>query len=561
MPELPSRHAGKPAGFLARHAYLIIPCALIILYGSPLVFYQLPNNFDTLGESFEPLKTLKFIHSKGRAFHKWGPMTNFVYAPLYAPPMAYWYLRGDLGKVSTAYPYGFSRPFEQQGILIALARSGGLLIAAACIGLYGRALARMTGSRLAAFLALTLCVATSSRLVFDFVSTKPDGLMLAFLAASLAVYADIIGGGLTRRRGFLLSLLAVCSISCKELTAALYIPLYAGLGLWGMARPIGERGERRRFLIDYAFTLGAGVIAYLLINVVYAPETWWLRVAEWLWGPGKDPAVWASPDYTVPAYLRDALEGVLDNLGIGGAAIVVIALAITVVARVENRLLLWVPAVGFATIVILSAGYVPDRFFSPFNVAVALPVAGTLAYAATRWDFSSHPARRWGLTLVTVLCLINAWTANCAWIGASLSPPSLVEAYCVLHVSRRDLIHTANLWVRQPGADRLSYLGFDVDDRPLGEIMARPRRMPDVILISQQRLTWLEEFKRRPARDAMMGASGYHYREFPGFEALGYRMAAVLTPQVPCLLDLSWVRGLCGRPGSSVLVFRRVEGD
>ena len=47
-------------------------------------------------------------------------------------------------------------------------------------------------------------------------------------------------------------------------------------------------------MIDYAFTIAVGSIAYLLVNVVYAPATWWLRVQEWLLGPGKNPDVWAQ---------------------------------------------------------------------------------------------------------------------------------------------------------------------------------------------------------------------------------------------------------------------------
>lgn len=86
-----------PASFFARQFHVVIPCALVLLYAFPLVFYQIPGNFDTLTESFEPIKTLKFVHSKGRAFHKWGPMPNFIDAPLYAPLLGYWYLVGDLG--------------------------------------------------------------------------------------------------------------------------------------------------------------------------------------------------------------------------------------------------------------------------------------------------------------------------------------------------------------------------------------------------------------------------------------------------------------------------------
>ena len=36
---------------------------------------------------------------------------------------------------------------------------------------------------------------------------------------------------------------------------------------------------------------------------------------EWLVGPGKDPAVWAPPGYTLRAYLRDEGRGLLFDLG------------------------------------------------------------------------------------------------------------------------------------------------------------------------------------------------------------------------------------------------------
>ncbi len=557
LPERTSQLFGRCIGFLPRHAYIVVPCLLLFLYASPLVFHQLPNNFDTLTESFEPLKTLKFIHTKGQAFNKWGAMPDFIYAPLYALPMAYWKVHGDLTVITAEYPYGFTRPFEQQGTLIAVARSAGLLIALFSVALYGRALARMTGSRLAVFLALTLCVATSPRLVVDFVSTKPDGLMLAFLASSMAVYTDIIASTLTLRKAFLLSVLAVCSISCKELTAGVYLPLYLALCLWGMVRV--DRIERRHFIRVYTFAIGVGLMAYLLINVVYAPATWWLRVVEWVAGPGKDPAVWSPPGYSLAAYSRDFLAGVLGNLGIGGITIGGLALAITLACPVKHRLLLWTPAVGFALIVTLTAGYLPDYFLSPLNVALVLPVAGALAYAVQRDLAVSHVLRKGVIALGAVLCPINAWTANAGWVGASLSTPCLVERYCLLHVSRQELIHTGNLWVRQSGAARLSYLGFNVDDRPLGEIMAHRERMPDLILISRQDLTWIEEFKIKPVRDMVFGATGYQYKDFPGFAALGYRLVAVSEPRAPRLLDFPWVRGLCARPESSVLIFRRSE--
>jgi hypothetical protein len=554
----PTVARGTAWSLFARHFHVIIPCALIVLYASPLIFYQIPSNFDTLSESFEPIKTLKFVHSKGRAFHKWGPMPNFIYAPLYAPLLAYWYLCGDLGNISTDYPYGFKYPFEQQGDLIVVARITGVVIASVSMLLYGKALTRMTGSRPAVFLALMLCMATSPELIIAFVSTKPDGLMLAFLAGSMAAYTDILAERLNKRRGFLLSILAVCSVSCKELTAPLYVLLYGAIAVRGFVRSGEEVSARCRFLVDYAFTVAVGIVAYLLINVVYAPATWRLRMIEWLWGPGKDPAVWASPGYTWQAYLHDAVRGALYNLGIGGAVIVVIALTISLVSPVKDRLLLWIPSAGFVLIVIMTSGYMPNYFLSPFNVAVALPVAGALAFTGRAWySKASLPARAVGVTLAVALCLINMWLANIAWVSRYLSNSSLVEDYCVRDLNRRELIHTANLWVRQDGADRLSYLGFNVDDRPLGELMTGPERMPDVILIGEEYAVWIEQCKQRPARAAMLAASGFDYRDFPGFEALGYRMAHVVNPRIPRWLDLPGVQHLYMAGGPRILVYRR----
>jgi hypothetical protein len=550
------------AGFLTsgrvlrRRAWIIVPCALVLLYGGPLIVYQLPNNFDTLTESFEPLKTLKFIYSRGRAFHKWGPMSSLIYAPVYALPMTYWYHEGDIASVGTAYPYGFKRPFEQVGALIALARTVGLLFAMFSIVVYGRALTRITGSRLAACLALTLCIATSSRLLTDFVSTKPDGLMLAFLILSMAVYTDIVASGLTRQRGCLLSVLAVCSISCKELTAALYIPLFAGLAVAGIAR-LSAPGERRRFVGDYMFAVAVGVLTYLMLNVAYAPATWRLRMAEWLVGPGMDSRVWAPAGYTFLAHVSDALHGAVDNFGPGAMPLVAAALIMTPVRATTNQILLWLPAIGFVTFVMTTTGYVPDYFLSPLNVVVVLPVAVTLAAAEESSLQRRRRVRFAFVTILLVMCLMNAWAAGAVWVRASLLPAALEEKYCVENVSRRELIHTANLWVRQPGADRLSYLGFDVDDRPLGDVMTRKGRDPDVILISREELTWLAEFKMRPARDAMLVPTGYHYRDFPGLESRGYRVETVIQRHVPRVFDIPWLRDLCLRSTSDILVFRR----
>jgi hypothetical protein len=154
--------------------YYTLPILILLIYAHSLIYFYLPNNTDTLDESFEPVKTLKFVHDWGRAVHKWGPMTNLVYAPVYAPFVAYWFWTGDLKSPSTEYPYGFQRPMEQMGALIEVGRVAGLLVGLVATAVYGRSLFQLTGSRLAVFLALMLCMTLSPPLIVSFVSTKPD---------------------------------------------------------------------------------------------------------------------------------------------------------------------------------------------------------------------------------------------------------------------------------------------------------------------------------------------------------------------------------------------------
>ena len=171
------------ANWLQRNYDALVPCVVIVLFVQGIVFYQFPTNFDTLDESWEPLKTLKFMAARGALVHKWGPLPCLIYGPLYVPWLASWYATGTLKGMNTDYPYGLAHPFEQQGALIVTARLAGLVIALVCLFVLAKGLRQLTGSGLATLLAMLLCVATGPDLIYKFVATKPDGLMLAFLAA------------------------------------------------------------------------------------------------------------------------------------------------------------------------------------------------------------------------------------------------------------------------------------------------------------------------------------------------------------------------------------------
>jgi hypothetical protein len=534
---------------------LVLPCLLIVLMASPLVWFMLPSNFDSLKESFEPLKTLKFIHSKGRAFHKWGPMPAFVYAPVYAPAMAYWYVTGQFGKPSEDYPYGFPRPHEQMGVLIALARLTTLAIGVAATAYLGWVLARATGSRWAGFLAVLFCVATSPELIDYYVATKPDGLMLAFLAAAMGVYTLIVWEGLTLRKGVALSILAVFSVSCKELTALVFVLPYVGIAVVGWLGSRGDRVARRRFLGAYAATIAAGLVAYALINIVYAPATWQERMRLWLMGPGKDPEVWAPPGYTTWEYLLDVGRGLLQNFDAGGLAVFALAMVVSAVCSVRNRLMFWLPTVGFLVAVILTAGYMPAYFLTPVNLTATLPVAACFAYLG-RAQLPWLP-RRSGVVVLILLAGFNLWGANAAWARPRTRSPFTSERYCLSSVNKNDLVFLELLWVRQPGIHRLTYLGFNVDDRPLGELMSRPERMPDVIIYSREGLIWLADFDKRPARNAAFEETGFSYIRFSGFEPLGYRLTEVVSPRLPWPIDSRVFPWYAVRKIDDLMIYRR----
>jgi hypothetical protein len=485
-------------------------------------------------------------------------MPCFLYGPVYAVPMGYWSVTGGLGKPITDYPYGFTRPHEQQGLLIVLARLLVLAVALVCTAYYGRALYRFTGSRPAVCLVLTLFMATSAMLGFKFVSSRPDGFMLAFVAASMAVYGDIVSSGLSWRRGALLSLLAVFSVSCKELTAPVYVLAYAGLAVAGFVSTNSEPARRRRFLADLAITVATGLVAYALLNVVYAPATWIERMKGWLVGPGKDPNVWAPSGYTLVQYLTDAWWSLFLNIGPGGVAAVAVAAAISLVAPVKHRVLTWLPSIGFLLIVLLTAGYMPDYFLSPLALTLPLPVSAALAHCQRRW-FSTAPAtvRSAVLIAILVLCLASAWQGNLAWGRGVTLAPKMIEEYCKHHVSKTDLIHTGNFFVRQTGFDRLSYLGFNVDDRPLGALMKGPEQMPDVILVTAVQMSWIRDMKNRPARSRMLEASGYAYNQFPEIEALGYRLVETVRPRQAWQTDIPWIPRARNPLQTELLVYRR----
>src|SRR5215469_16640846 len=160
---------------LERSAFVLAPCFTAALLAAPIVGHGLPDYESRLGEEYQPVKTLKFFHSLGREFHKWGPGDDFLYAPGYALSLAYWKLEGTFGPSSGSFPYGFHEPLQQLTVLILQSRILLLCFVLAALAALGLSLVRAGFSRLAAFFALLLCTTTNPVLIWHAVVLKGDG--------------------------------------------------------------------------------------------------------------------------------------------------------------------------------------------------------------------------------------------------------------------------------------------------------------------------------------------------------------------------------------------------
>ncbi len=548
--------------FLATKSFVWVPGLALLVAVAPCVTFLLPNTCDAINESYEPVKTLKFIYSRGQAVHKWGPLPNLIYAPLYSVPLGYWKLTGQIGPVSSTYPYGLTRPHEQLGTLILLGRLTVLLAGLGAIALLALELERACHAPWVILVVLTILAATAPETVIALANTKPDGLMLAFATAALAIYLRIVTEGLTLRRGVWLSVLAVCSLSCKELTAVLFVFPYLGLAIDGWVHLRNDRAAWSRFRRDYAGTVAAGVAAYLVLNVVYAPGAWVERMRI-VFGPLKDPAIWAPPDLTTSAYLSDALRGILDALGYAGTALLVLAVITTIVLRPPRIGLLWLPAGSHLVLTVLTAGYLPAYFFLPLAVAVSLPA--TLVGAELVRHLAS-PGRKTlalvGKAATLGLVLLAVWAGlSQSLLYLAANSHAMLERYVSLHVRRSEVVYPVVLWPRLPGSSRLSYLGHQVEDRPLFAIMeAAPGERPHWLFLDKEAQVYLAEFKQRPARAAMWQEdTGFDYRKFDDPESLGYRLVDVVRPEVPAFCVPAFVPGRQLLLGRQLLVYRNTS--
>ena len=120
---------------------------LLLIYTAPFIPFLLPSRSDQLSEIYQPLQALKFFATRGTTFHKYGPAPNFILAPIYGPTLGYWYMTGSLARPSDDFPYGFSDPLPQMGLLILEHRLVFLTLGLVAFAFLGHRLGLVTDQR------------------------------------------------------------------------------------------------------------------------------------------------------------------------------------------------------------------------------------------------------------------------------------------------------------------------------------------------------------------------------------------------------------------------------
>ncbi len=535
----------------------LLPCLTVLLLLAPLVGFHLPNYGSDINEEYQPLKTLAFLHSFGRDFHKWGPFDNFVFAPGYLLTLLYWKLTGSLGKVSEVFPYGFKDPLRQLSFLILESRLVGLTFCLLGVATFLSFLYDRTRTKAGTFLAGMFCIATNPIITGSFITLKQDGMMAICCGFAVLLYNDIVQKGLTRRRGLLFSTWVAWAVIAKEIAIPIFAIPYLGLAVHGLMKSRFDSNRRTQFYRDYSATVAALLAWYVLLDVIYAPGTWLRRIQFWVHGPGKDPAVWGAPHRTWVDYAFEIGRGFLDNFGPVGTPVVLLGVAAFLISRRQHKLLLLLPAISFLLLGIIPVGYVPAYFLIPAAMILAPLVASGLNVLIDNWGFLRHPA---GAALIGSFVITNIWCANIVWIAPYQNTNVLVENYVVSHVGTKRTVNQFSFWTAPAGKSRLAFMGYQVDPRRIQDIRLNPAGRPDYIFVNQRFQRFLDECAVLPRRAAMIESeSGFRFQDWQGTSALGYAEIQTLTPKLPAWYPFAFMPAAQALFTEKISVYRLAE--
>jgi hypothetical protein len=286
-----------------------------------------------------------------------------------------------------------------------------------------------------------------------------------------------------------------------------------------------------------AWSIAAGVVAYLLLNVLYAPHTWLARMKFWLHGPGIDPEVWGGGTRWGRVFC------LLDNFGPAGFVVAIIATVAFLLVRPRHWILLALPAISVALLGLRAIAYPADRFYTIFCLAMFPVVAAGLA-ALLRSSARLPALRGAAVALLVVLGVVNTWYATLTWYERRGSFEAQVERHALAKVPRSESVYTLNEYPYNPGSTRLEWLGYRHDPRSIQQIAAQKTHLPQWIYTTEGKLGFLEDARTSPGRAAMLRndkLSPFDINTWHGLEGLGYRLEQKSVPAPPRWYPFNWM--------------------
>lgn len=535
-----TRTGSSQSSLLRRLAAPKYLCVLaLFFFSAPGLFWMYPSMSDRF-ESYQPLQALRFFASHGHMFAKYGPFPNFVLAPIYGPTLLVWHLRGEFKPPFSGFPYGFAHPVEQMGFLILEGRFIFMVICFISAAILVSRLGRLSSSWVVLTVVSVAILGSAYPYTAILTSTRPDALMMAFGGFFLVLYIDGILDGVTVRRAVLLALCAVCAVSSKELIYAMFLlPM-----LWLLVRaaigkdPLLKPGLPLIRLT--AITTVVAFVSYALINIVYAPATWMARMRFWTSGEGMDPSIWGNQK--LADLIRDGAQCVLDNLGIGGCFLLVVALVMVLIKRLRFSFSFALPSLSFLIFAIFRIHFSEIRYYMPLCIALlplmVLGIEALRAQLAQNWQRSV-------LYAALIVCLVlNLVWGMFSWYLVNGAMPVLAKDY-LRSAPNDQTYYYFSLFPERPASDSQ---GRRFETRSFQQILDSGTNWPDQILIGSGEYGFLLDALRTasefPGRKGMLEEEGFHPpANWKGFESSGYCLTHSIEPPIPAWYPFRWMFG------------------
>ncbi|QQE12877.1 hypothetical protein JD969_05280 [Planctomycetota bacterium] len=544
--------------------WVIAPLLFITLYCIPLVTFLLPATESYFGETYQPLRALKFFASKGQDYHKYGPLPNFLLAPTYTLTLANWYILGTFTSPSTDFPYGFENPLRQLSFLILQGRVLFLILALVTFAITLHQFTCITKRTYLIALAFMLLIATNINDLLYSVNTRPDGPMVWFALLSLLIYCKIIFDKLTVKRAFWMSVFASLAITSKALIGPMFLLPYLALGIQQYIHSRKNPEKRSLFWRSIAYTLVAGFGTYLLLNVIYAPSTWYEQMTHWVGGEGTSSAIWggglASGELSYTTYLTQIAIAILNNLGPGGTIVILITLILFPFMPGKYWYMLIIPPISVFFLALLPLGYVVDRFYIVFTLAL-------LPFIISQFDSISTRIHRLPLKYIInaaalILLVFNMYWATFAFIRPQGNPQAMIEHDLQNNVNKNTSINILSLHPQVPGKNRLYYLGYNLNTHSLAQIINdSPITRPGIIYANKGQLDFILDAQKYPQRAQMLiKESDLDIGQFTSIQSLGYQLKREVSPTTPIWFKLDFMPIVHDwHTRNTLLVFERIN--